>query len=101
MDREGKPFDPSIEIRETPGVRVSTNCSVSYVLPRPGDEMSPVGFLGKGHVAVTLLDEDYATVKGCYMMVYNKDEHIFLYERNMGLFDVGVHVMIFYTKDEN
>lgn len=100
LDREGKPFDPSVEVRQSSGERVSVDCSVTY----PGktmDSTTPVGFLGDGQVAVTLLDDDYSQVRGCYMMVHNQDEHLFLYERSTGLFGVDIHTMVFYTKDEN
>lgn len=99
LDRDGKPLDPEVEVRATAGAEVAVDCSVAFT-ERDTDE-TPVGMLGSTKVEVTLLGEQYALVKGARSLRFNGDDYVFGYEHNMGLFDVAVHVMVFYPKDEN
>jgi hypothetical protein len=101
LDRDGKPIDPSVEVRETPGTEVSVDCSVSLHQTRYIQDELPVGFLGGTVASVTVLGEQYALIAGCKHMIFNGDTYVFSHENNSGLFDVAVHNMIFYSKDEN
>lgn len=99
LDSDGYPFDPGIVKEQTPGARVQVNCAVD-VGKADADEI-PVGNFRPVKATVTLLDEDYALVKGCREMILNEDTYVYGYEPGaVGLFEVGIHVMIFYALQE-
>ena len=99
-DREGRPLDPEIEIRETTPVEVSVNCAVE--LTRAEASELPVGRFRAIKAIVTILDEEFAQITGCKELVFNQDRYVFGYgEYGLGMFDVGVHTLIFYAVDES
>lgn len=99
LDRDGYPFDPDIKRTPAPGARVTVNCAIEMV--KADQEEIPVGSFRPVKAIVTLLDVDYAQVKGCKEMIFNNDRYIYGYEPGaLGLFEVGVHTMIFYAVQE-
>jgi hypothetical protein len=100
LDRDGKPLDPDIEAVETSGNRVQVDCAIE-IIRADADEL-PVGNFRPTKAVVTLLDEEYAQVKGCREMVYDGDRYLFGYELEaLGLFDVGTFTLIFYCLDDS
>jgi hypothetical protein len=99
LDRDGYPFDPEIKRTPAPGARVTVNCAIEMV--KADQEEIPVGSFRPVKAIVTLLDVDYALVKGCKEIILNGDTYAYGYEPGaMGLFEVGVHQMIFYAVQE-
>lgn len=105
-DRDGKPFDPDIEVRK-PAPEAYTmpgggqvDCAIE-VTRADADEL-PVGNFEPTKLIITLLDEEYAVVKDCRQVVYNGDLYRFGYAPEaLGLFSVGVNTMIFYAENES
>jgi hypothetical protein len=100
LDRDGVPLDPEIEITRPAPVEVAVDCSVEIDHVRP-DEM-PVGTYRPTRAVVTVLDEQYAQIKGCRELRFNGDRYLFDSEQyGLGLFGVGIAVMHFYAVDES
>lgn len=100
LDGDGIPLDPNVEVREGADVQVSVDCAIE--VERADAEEGPVGMFVPTKLVVTLLDDQYAEVDGAREMLYNGDRYLFGYEpENNGLFDVGVHTMVFYPQDES
>lgn len=100
MGREGEPLDPDIEVRTTPDQEIEVDCAIE--IERAEAEELPVGTMRPTKVVATLLDAQYALVEDCRELLYNGDRYVYGYEPEAnGLFDVGVHTMIFYAKDES
>lgn len=100
LDRDGRPFNPEVRIEQVQDEFVTVDCAVE-VVKADADEL-PVGNFRATKAICTLLDEDYAKVVGCRELRYNADTYIFGYEPEAnGLFDAGVHTMIFYALDES
>lgn len=99
LDQDGLPFDPEIVKVQDPGEVVTCNCSVE-VSRADADEI-PVGNFRPVKAVVTLLDTDYELIKGCREMIFNNDTYSYGYEPGaLGLFDVGIHIMVFYAVQE-
>jgi hypothetical protein len=99
LDRDGYPFDPEIKKVAVPAKRVTVNCAVEYT--KADAEEIPVGSFRPIKAIVTLLDVDYAQVKGCREMIANDDTYAYGYEPGaMGLFEVGIHTMFFFAVQE-
>lgn len=99
-DQDGKPLDPTIEVRELPGRREKVDCAVE--IKRADAEELPVGNFRPTKAEVTLLDEEYARVQGCRELIYNADRYLYGYEPEaLGMFDVGTHTIVFYAIDES
>ena len=100
VDREGKPLDPEIEIVEVPPVEVSVTCAVE-ITRADADEL-PVGRFRATKAIVTILDQEFAQINGCKELVFNLDRYVFGYSQyGLGMFDVGVHTLVFYALDES
>lgn len=106
LDRDGKPLDPDIEVRQTPDVRIVVGkgdgeVDVALEVDRADAEELPVGTFRPTKVVVTALDVDYEIIKDCYEMIYNGDRYKFGYEpESTGLFEVGVYTLVYYALDE-
>lgn len=99
VDRDGRPFDPDVEVRKADDQQILVDCAVE--IERAEAEELPVGTFRPTRLVATLLDEQYLLVKDCRELVYNGDRYIYAYEpESNGLFDVGVYTMIFYVKEE-
>lgn len=100
LDRDGNPLDPEVEVVETADEALYPDCAVE--VDRADADELPVGNFRPTKLIVTLLDNEYDQVQGCKELVYNGDRYIYGYEPEAnGLFDVGVHTMIFYALNES
>ena len=100
VDRDGSPLDPEIEERQVPPRRIQVDCAVEVERGALAGE-TPVGNFQQTRLVVTLLEEQYAQVKGCASCEYNGDNYLYAFEPdNFGLFDAGVHTLIFNAEDE-
>lgn len=101
LDRDGRPYDPEIEVLRAADTRVSDiSCAVEIVLADASE--LPVGNFRPTKAVVTLLDEEYALVSDCRELIYNGDRYLYGYEPDgLGLFDVGVNTIIYYALDES
>lgn len=100
VDQDDRPLDPEIEMRMATPRTESVDCA--WVVERAGSPgEGPVGNFPQTRMVVTLLESDWAKVVGCSSVEYNGDVYIYDYEpENYGLFDAGVHTMIFISEDE-
>jgi hypothetical protein len=99
LDRDGKPLDPTVEVRLVEANTKSVDCAIEII--RADAEELPVGTFRQTKAIVTLLDAQYEEVVGCSELLYNGDHYRFGYEpEGLGLFDVGVNTMIFYPVEE-
>lgn len=101
MGRDGQPLDADIEVRRTdPEIIQDANCAVE--IERANADELPVGKFLPTKAVVTLLDVDYVKVQGCTELRYNGDRYAYGYEPDaLGLFDVGIYVIIYYAIDES
>ena len=102
MGRDGQPLDADVEVRRPdPEIVEDANCAIEIERVTNVDEL-PVGKFLNTRAVVTLLDVDYAKIQGCKEMRYNGDRYAYGYEPEaLGLFDVGVHTVIYYAIDES
>lgn len=99
LDRDGRPFDPTVAVIVEPGRQVVVDCAVE--ITRADADEGPAGTFRHTKAMITVLDEQYALVKGCAELLFNGDKYVFGYEpEGLGLFSVGVNTMIFYARDE-
>lgn len=99
LDRDGRPFDPEIEVVRPEDEEISVDCAIE--VQRADAEELPVGTFRPTKLVVTLLDEQYELVSDCREMVYNGDRYVYGYEpESNGLFDVGVYTIIYYAVED-
>jgi len=99
VDDTGTPFDPAQRPTHSPDTYVTVSCAVEHA----GDigEHERFGYVAAGTLRVLLLDADFALVDGCSYCVYGGDRYDFRKEEPpMGLFDVGIHTLIFVARGE-
>lgn len=99
VDDESIPFDPTHTVVRQPAIGKTVACGVEYF----DNEGQPVvfGTVTPSRIAITLLDEDYAEVKGSSYVVIAGEKY--LYRRTeppSGLFDVGLYTMHFTAENE-
>jgi hypothetical protein len=100
LDRDGRPLNPNIRVQKAADQSVTVDCAIE-VARADADEL-PVGSFRPTKVIATLLDDDYALIDGCRELRYNGDTYIYGYEPEAyGLFDAGVHTIVFYALDES
>lgn len=100
LDRDRNPLNPDVEVRNAVPRVVSVDCAVE--IERANADELPIGNFRPTKATVTVLDSEYALVKGCRELLYNGDRYAFGYEPEAnGLFDVGVNTLIFYALDES
>lgn len=96
LDRDGRPFDPEVEVRVEPPRSVTVDCAVE--IEEVNREELPVGNFRPSKATVTVLDTAHAQITGCREMRYNGDLYLFAFEPEVnGMFGVNVHSMIFYA----
>ena len=100
MGRTGEPLDVDIEVRTPQPVIVEdANCAIE--IERVDADELPVGKFLPSKAVVTLLDIDYAKIAGCKEMTYNGDRYGSPTEPEaLGMFEVGIHTIIFYAIDD-
>jgi hypothetical protein len=100
LDMDGRPLDPGVRVVDVPGDQVSVPCAVQIM--KADAEEIPVGNFRPTKAIVTMLDLAHAMVQGCREMIYNGDRYVFGYEPEaLGMFEVGVFVMVFYAAGES
>lgn len=100
LDRDRMPLDPEVEVRDGADEEISVDCAIE-VSSLTGNE-TPIGLINaSSKVTVTVLDEQYALVKGAQELRYNGDIYKYGYEpEGLGLFDVGINTLVFYAEQE-
>ena len=90
-----------IEVRRPdPEIVEDANCAIE--IERANADEIPVGKFLNTKAVVTLLDVDYAKIQGCKELRYNGDRYASPTEIEApGLFDVGIHTIIYYAIDES
>lgn len=100
-DRSGNPLDPDIEVHDQVPDPVQVDCAVKIERPGAYSE-GPVGGMPETQAIVTVLDQDYDTIKDATEMRYGGDRFRFGYQPQIsGLFDVDVRQLVFIAVDEN
>lgn len=98
-DGEGVPFDPSAAITRTTPPPVTKPCAVEFL--DAADQPTPFGAVIPSKVTVILLDEDYDAVKDADYVVIGGDKYVRSHEPpSVGLFDVGVHEIVYIAENE-
>lgn len=98
-DGEGIPFDPTAAITSTTPAPVAAPCAIEYL--DAAGQPTPFGAIVPSKVRVTLLDEDYAQVKDADYILISGDRYLRHHEPPAyGLFDVGVHQIMYVAENE-
>lgn len=98
-DDNDVPFDPDAEVSRTIPPPVTVPCAIKYHDDQ--GELTPFGHVTPTRVEVILLDEDYQLVKLCTSVIVGGDRYIRRREQpQVGLFNVGVHVLHFAAESE-
>lgn len=99
VDEGGVPFDPSYVPPRTPPTAVKVDCSIEYV--DGSGKLENFGVISPTKVILTLLDVDYAQVKGFSYVVISGTR--FWYRRTEtthGLVSVGLYKVHCASEDE-
>jgi hypothetical protein len=98
-DGESVPFNPSESIVRTSPVPIQRPCDVEFT--KASDEPTAFGVVVPAKIKVTLLDQDYEDVKDATFIMVNGDRYLRHYEPPaFGLFEVGLHEMVFIAENE-
>lgn len=98
-DGEGVPFDPTATVTRAVSRTTTKPCAVEYL--DASGQPTPFGSVVPSRVRVTLLDQDYAIVKDANFIVIGGDRYLRHHEPpSYGLFDVGVHQIIYIAENE-
>lgn len=99
QDGERVPFDPTQSVIRTTPTPVTVPCDVTF--KSQGDEPTAFGTVVPAKVNVLLLDVDYQKVKTASYVYINHDKYLRHFEEPaFGLFDVGLHTMVFVAENE-
>lgn len=99
-DRDGKPLNPDVRMEAGTDQEIPVDCAIE-ITKADADEL-PVGDFRPTKATVTVLDSDYLDIEGCQEMRYNADRYLFGYEPEAdGMFDSGVHQLVFYAVDDS
>ena len=93
-DAGGVPFDPNATVTRSQVPPVRVPCGVEY---RDGNGQATVfGDIVPATAVITVLDEDYAKIKGCeYVVLGGEKFNHSSTQPPSGLFDVGLYTMHF------
>lgn len=98
-DGEGVPFDPAASVSRTTPTPLTKPCAVEFV--DASEQPTPFGTVIPSKVRVILLDEDYLAVQTADYVVIAGDKYVRSHEPpSVGLFDVGVHTIVFAAENE-
>lgn len=98
-DGEGVPFDPTATVTRTTVPTVKKTCAIEY-LDAAGDP-TPFGSVIPSKVRITLLDEEYTAVRDADFVVVGGDKYLRHHEPpSLGLFEVGVHQIVYIAENE-
>lgn len=98
-DASGTPFDPSIPVRRVIPDPIRVPCAVEYFDAQ--GVLTDFGMVTPSRATVTLLDEDYAKIKGCDSVALMGERFVYRNtEFPSGLFDVGLYTMHFVAEND-
>ena len=98
-DGAGLPFDPATAPAATTPAPVRVPCSIEHA--RQEGDHERLGYVVPGRLRVLLLDEDYARVQDCSYLVLGGDRYDYRYEEPpAGLFQVGIHALVFVARGQ-
>jgi hypothetical protein len=93
------PFDPTQAATRETRTPVTVPCDVEFV--SASEQPTAFGGIIPAKLKVLLLDDDYEKVADAIFVVMNGDRYNRQYEEpSFGLFDVGLHTMVFQAEDE-
>lgn len=102
LDRDGRPLDPTIEVRRSQEDTRVTDADCAIEMERAEADEVPTGNYRPVRAVTTFQQADYAKIAGCRVMEYNGDRYDYGYEpESLGLFDLNFYVIIWYAKDES
>jgi hypothetical protein len=100
VDSDNVPFDPTAQVTTTTGADPVRVPCVVEVADDAGDD-TPFGSVIATRIKLTLLDEDYLKVAQSTYVVYDGDKYLRQQTSPpYGLFDVGIHEMIFVAEND-
>jgi hypothetical protein len=101
VDTDNVPFDPTATVVRTEGrppVRVPCVVEVS----EDAGDQTPFGAVISTVLRLTLLDEDYLKVEDATYIVFDGDKYLRQQTTPpYGLFDVGIHEMVFIAENDS
>ena len=98
-DQEEVPFDPQGRVTKTSRTPVRVPVAVAYFDAQ--GNVTAFGVTVPSRAEITLLDEDYAKVKGCSAVVLGGERFVYRHEAMPeGLFEVGVHTLHFVNEND-
>jgi hypothetical protein len=102
LDEQGKPYDLTILPLATPKASVQATCAIEWAAGTDTDmKIEPIGDIQETDIVLTMLDVDYATVRGAAWVQIGKSKYEIHYiEPPLGLFDVTVYRLHAKTVDE-
>jgi len=99
LDAAGTPFNPSYRPTRSVPATVRVPCAIEYF--DGAGKIESFGLVAPSHVLLTLLDQDFAQVKGFVYVVIGGNKYWFEREfAPLGLVDVGVHQIKCRSDDE-
>lgn len=99
-DGEGVPFDPHATVSRSPSRVVSKPCAVEFIDAQ--GQPTAFGAIVPSRIRVTLLDADYLAIADHDYIVIAGDRYLKHHEiPAVGLFDVGVHQIIYQAENEH
>lgn len=99
-DQDDVPFDPDVRPTVAPPVSLKVPCAVEYVDNQ--GKVENFGLVVKSKVMLTLLDEDYETIRGFSYVVIGGDRFIYTKtETPLGLDSVGVWIVHATAEDDS
>jgi hypothetical protein len=100
IDGEGVAFDPRVKLNRTTKDPVVVPCGVEY--RTASGESTPFGVVSQPRLAITLFDEDYALIEGADWVEIEDERYLYAYdEPPTGLFQVGLHTLVFQHEAEH
>lgn len=98
-DGDRVPFDPRMAPTVTTHAPVRVPCDVEFTAG--SDVPTEFGTIIPAKLTVLLLDVDYEQVKDAAYVTMNGDRYNRLFEQpSFGLFDVGLHTLVFQAENE-
>jgi hypothetical protein len=91
------PWDPAIAADRVAAAPVKVPCAAQY--GAASDQATPFGDMSSTHLALTLLESDYAQVIGCLFVVYAGERFSFRSMEIHPLYSSGVRTMHFTRED--
>lgn len=99
FDDTGVPFNPSIPVTRVVPPTKKVPCAVEYFDAE--GVVTDFGVLAPSRAVVTLLDDDYAQVKGCNAVILGGERYNYQKtEFPSALFDVGLYALHFLAEND-